>query len=66
MVSKTGRSLYLLAFLLFEAARALQTGGGGGPAGFPAQYHGGYGTAQEQQRQQQQQQRQGQQHVRKG
>lgn len=62
MAVKTSRSFYLLAFLLFEAARALQSGGGGGPAGFPAQHHpGGHGTGQ--QPQQQQQQRQDQQQV---
>lgn len=50
MSVRTRRSLCLLAFLLFEAARALQSGGAGGPAGFPAQHHVvGRGTGQQQQ-----------------
>ncbi|CAN0477153.1 unnamed protein product, partial [Ectocarpus sp. 8 AP-2014] len=58
MTAKTGRSLCLLAFFLFEAARAL-SGGGSGPGGFPAQHHGGgYGTAQQHQQHQQHLQRQ--------
>lgn len=55
MAAKASRSLCLLAFLLFEAARALQAGPGGG--GFPAQHHAGgqYGSGQQQQPQDQQQ-----------
>lgn len=58
MTAKTGRSLCLLAFFLFEAARAL-SGRGSGPGGFPAQHHGGgYGTAQQQQHLQRQEKQQ--------
>ncbi|CAN0541511.1 unnamed protein product, partial [Ectocarpus sp. 12 AP-2014] len=62
MTAKTGRSLCLLAFFLFEAARAL-SGGGSGPGGFPAQHHsGGYGTAQQHQQHLQRQEKQQQPH----